>query len=585
MNRYCSHSQYNYYYYGLFIFIVVLSSLVLSYLIQRPVALLPVTVTTKSHHRDYCLHSYCDILTTSVRTGRRSSTGIRIHTDMSTRSTVMTSIDHDAVPPQGNHSTDGVMDDDDDNTTVRVSIELPMSSQIRMTDDPCVVLMKQLIQKHQQEYASNHPNDSTIYSLAQGIVYWEPPIACQTSIIEAFTTTNTPSTSKLHLYSPDEGLYELRQLLLNKIHNENQLTNHDVIVTSGANQAYMNCVMTLLSSSSSYAVIFAPYYFNHYMALQMTIGTDHILIGNLTSQSDKLPDIQWLREQFIIHNTETTIPHRRIDMVTITNPCNPTGIAYTKEQIQPFVDLCRQYRCYVVLDATYEYFVHDTGGDDAETQYRPDSTNSFSACFNNEEHLIHIFSLSKSYAMAGYRIGYLVLPRRNIGVDDNNAAVTPSTTLYDNVMKVQDTIAIAPSHIGQIAAIGALQYAGQGWVQSKVRTLRAGRTAIYDALKILQPNVIGGSGAMYYMAQLPSNQSDKSDDPDDVNTPANDVDIAERLIKQFGIAIIPGTFCGAPGWIRICYANLPPDECIIAAQRLEHGLQSVFRPISTPQNA
>ena len=75
---------------------------------------------------------------------------------------------------------------------------------------------------------------------------------------------------------------------------------------------------------------------------------------------------------------------------------------------------------------------------------------------------------------------------------------------------------------------------------------------------------------MYYMAQLPN----------DVNI-ANDIDVAERLIQQYGIAVIPGTFCGAPGWIRICYANLPPDQCTIAAQRLQHGLQSMFGTTST----
>jgi aspartate/methionine/tyrosine aminotransferase len=233
----------------------------------------------------------------------------------------------------------------------------------------------------------------------------------------------------------------------------------------------------------------------------------------------------------------------------------------------------------LVLDATYEYFVHD------DTNRHNDISNSFTACFNHEEHVIHIFSLSKSYGMAGYRIGYMVLPRssssnrvnRKFGNEECSSTVTSSSTLYDNVMKVQDTIAIAPSYIGQIAAIGALRNAGQLWVQSKVETLREGRMAIYHALQILQPNVIGGNGAMYYMAQLPYSTSIANNDNNVVNTAvASDIDVAERLIQQYGIAIIPGTFCGAPGWIRICYANLSPDQCQIAAQRLQYGLQSMF---------
>jgi hypothetical protein len=191
--------------------------------------------------------------------------------------------------------------DDSHNENVRssynqkeLSMDLRLSSNIVQTVDPCVVLMKQMIQKHQAEFEQTHrskdsgTNDTgdKIYSLAQGVVYWDPPDECRTSILNALTDDSpTVRPSKLHLYSPDEGLLELRQLITAKLQRENQLTNHDVIVTSGANQAYMNCVTTLLSSKDrSVAVLFAPYYFNHYMALQMTIGTDNILVGNLTQQ-------------------------------------------------------------------------------------------------------------------------------------------------------------------------------------------------------------------------------------------------------------------------------------------------------------
>ena len=492
------------------------------------------------------------------------------------RSFIATSVVHTPLSTTSRSSEMTFIDLNDDSTsgTSRQAASIPLSSRIQTTDDPCVVFMKQLIQQHQPEYARRHPeSDGQIYSLAQGVVYWTPPDVCQHAILKAFQD-HTP----LHGYSPDEGLRSLRQVLQTKIQNENGLTNHDIVVTCGANQAYMNCVLSVLSPLSSHAVIFAPYYFNHYMALQMTIGTEQILIGHLT-QPQGLPDLQWLRTQFELHNpkhTEAGTGGRRIDMVTMTNPCNPTGIAYTKEQIQPLVNLCREFQSVLVLDATYEYFVHT----DTTT------TNSFTACFNDDAHVIHIFSLSKSYAMAGYRIGYMVLPRpQNTNNCNNRDAVTPTTTttsstLYENVMKVQDTIAIAPSHIGQIAALAAVQQAGAAWVQGQVQTLSVGRTAIDQALQLLQPHVMGGSGAMYVMARLPND-----DDADNLkgthHTPANDIDVAERLIQHYGIAVIPGTFCGAPGWIRICYANLPPDVCVRAARRLELGLQSMFGPQRT----
>jgi aspartate/methionine/tyrosine aminotransferase len=67
---------------------------------------------------------------------------------------------------------------------------------------------------------------------------------------------------------------------------------------------------------------------------------------------------------------------------------------------------------------------------------------------------------------------------------------------------------------------------------------------------------------MYVMAKLPGLQDDQA--------------FARALVRDHGIAVIPGSFCGFPGWIRVCYANLPPDECIQAAGRLEKGIRSIL---------
>mmetsp|Transcript_33316 Transcript_33316/g.75365 ORF Transcript_33316/g.75365 Transcript_33316/m.75365 type:complete len:118 (+) Transcript_33316:1-354(+) len=107
-----------------------------------------------------------------------------------------------------------------------------------------------------------------------------------------------------------------------------------------------------------------------------------------------------------------------------------------------------------------------------------------------------------------------------------------------------------------MAALGALG-AGRGWVEDRVDTLREGRDAILDALSPLGETV-GGSGAMYVMARLPGGTDDR--------------DFASRLIERHGVAVIPGSFCGLPGWIRVCYSNLPPDLCKIAAGRLKGGI-------------
>uniref|UniRef100_A0A453E9S5 Aminotransferase class I/classII large domain-containing protein n=2 Tax=Aegilops tauschii subsp. strangulata TaxID=200361 RepID=A0A453E9S5_AEGTS len=110
-----------------------------------------------------------------------------------------------------------------------------------------------------------------VMSLAQGIVYWQPPEAALNKVKEIVWE---PATSK---YGADDGLPELREALLEKLRRENKLTKSSVMVTAGANQAFVNLVLTLCDAGDS-VVMFAPYYFNSFMSFQMTGVTD-ILVG------------------------------------------------------------------------------------------------------------------------------------------------------------------------------------------------------------------------------------------------------------------------------------------------------------------
>ena len=125
-------------------------------------------------------------------------------------------------------------------------------------------------------------------------------------------------------------------------------------------------------------------------------------------------------------------------------------------------------------------------------------------CFD-EEHVINIFSFSKGYSMAGFRVGYIAL---SSSCSNNDGATKGrGTVAYEEMLKVQDTIAICTSRISQMAALGALQ-AGRSWVYEQVATLDTGRTLILDAMKSME-KVIGGDGAMYVMGKLPDGTDDK----------------------------------------------------------------------------
>lgn len=101
------------------------------------------------------------------------------------------------------------------------------------------------------------------YSRLQGVTFWPPP---KEALTAAAALVSDPATSR---YGADDGLLELRQALVAKLAADNGIRGADVMVTAGANQAFTNVVLALCDAGDD-VVLFAPYYFNHMMALQMT---------------------------------------------------------------------------------------------------------------------------------------------------------------------------------------------------------------------------------------------------------------------------------------------------------------------------
>eukprot|EP00593_Proboscia_inermis_P013612 CAMPEP_0171323746 /NCGR_PEP_ID=MMETSP0816-20121228/115766_1 /TAXON_ID=420281 /ORGANISM="Proboscia inermis, Strain CCAP1064/1" /LENGTH=460 /DNA_ID=CAMNT_0011822531 /DNA_START=208 /DNA_END=1591 /DNA_ORIENTATION=- len=448
-------------------------------------------------------------------------------------------------------------------TNVNANGNLPLSKHILPTLDPCIILMKELISKHADKWQDR----GGIYSLAQGIVYWNPPSTVATTLT-ALLNSSTDEPSDLHTYGPADGLPELTSALTQKLKSENGITEAHVMVTAGANQAYANVVpetemengiteahvMVTAGANQAYAnvvltlldeetagVVFAPYYFNHVMALQMTAGVEGVITGPTVGG---IPDVEWLRGR-LHRNAINANSERAISMVTVVNPGNPTGVTIPLELMQRLADVCAEYSAWFVVDSTYEHFVHEPTKTTPNTNTNEGAAElAFEVPHGN--HVINIFSFSKAFSLAGYRVGYLTISK------------TQSVT-YQQLLKVQDTIPICVARMSQHAALAALS-AGRHWVQTNVDTLSPGRRAMQEALSNL-PTVVGGSGAMYLMGELPSG--------------VDDVIFAETLVEEYGVAVIPGSYCGLPGWIRVCYSNLEPEQCRLAARRLKDGIDAL----------
>ncbi|XP_031487853.1 aromatic aminotransferase ISS1 [Nymphaea colorata] len=354
-------------------------------------------------------------------------------------------------------------------------------------------------------------------SLAQGVVYWQPPDHALEKVKEVVWQ---PSTSQ---YGPDEGLPELREALTEKLRRENKLFNSSVMVTAGANQAFVNIVLTLCDPGD-YVVMFAPYYFNAYMSFQMT-GITNILVGPGNPKTLQ-PDADWL-EKTLLENKPTP------KLVTVVNPGNPSGTYIPEPLLKRISDICRQAGAWLVVDNTYEYFMYD---------------GLKHSCVEGD-HIVNLFSFSKAYGMMGWRVGYIAYPSSAEGFGAQ-------------LLKVQDNIPICASIISQRLALYSLE-AGSEWIATKVQTLVKRRNLLRDALSPLGEEAIkGGEGAIYLWAKLPDHLSD-------------DFSVVQWLARRHLVVVIPGSASGGPGRIRVSFGGLKEEDCETAAGRLKKGLEEL----------
>lgn len=374
------------------------------------------------------------------------------------------------------------------------------------TDMPIMVQIQELIR------GAKHA-----ISLAQGVVYWQPPKQALDKVKELVWE---PSISR---YGGDEGLPALREALLKKLRQENKITKSSVMVTAGANQAFVNLVLTLCDAGDS-VVMFAPYYFNAYMSFQMT-GVTNILVGPGHPKTLH-PDADWL-ERTLLETKPTP------KLVTVVNPGNPSGTYIPDPLLKRISDLCRDAGSWLVVDNTYEYFMYDG------RQH---------TCLEGN-HIVNVFSFSKSYGMMGWRVGYIAYPS---GVEG----------LATQLLKVQDNIPICASIISQHLALYSLEM-GPEWVTEQVKDLVKNREILLDALSPLGADAVkGGEGAIYLWAKLPKQYE-------------NDTKVVHWLAHRHGVVLIPGASSGCPGFLRISFGGLKEDDCKAAAERLKRGLEEL----------
>lgn len=358
------------------------------------------------------------------------------------------------------------------------------------------------------------PADKPLIDLCQAVPGYPPADALTAHLAEQ---VRAPDTAR---YTGIDGVPALCAALAKRTSGlyGAEVRANEVLITAGCNQAFAVAVMSLARAGDN-VILPAPWYFNHKMTLDM-LGIEARPLP-LREENGLVPDPAEA-ERLIDANT------RAIVLIT---PNNPTGAIAPPDSIAALYDLCERRGIRLLLDETYRDFP-DWGGKTPHALFgRPDWRKT----------LVHLYSFSKVYSLAGYRVG----------------AVIADAALLTHARKVMDCLAICAPNVGQKAALFGLENL-DGWVAEKRGDILARVNAFQTAME--------QSGTRYRIASIGAYFAY-------VRHPFGDRkahDVAEGLARDHNILCLPGSMFG-PGqdaYLRFAFANVDAAVMPEIARRL-----------------
>lgn len=357
-------------------------------------------------------------------------------------------------------------------------------------------------------------------SLGQGVVHYGPPAEARQGVERFFQDPEN------HKYKSESGLPTLVDAFQAKLKSENGVrmgTESRVVVTAGSNMGFLNAVFAIADPGDE-IILPVPYYFNHEMAVTMA-GCRPVLVptdGEYGLRPDAL---------------DAAITPRTKAILTVS-PNNPTGVVFSEASLRAVNELCRSRGIYHISDEAYEYFVYD-----GARHFSPGSIPG------SEGHTITLHTLSKTYGFASWRIGSLVVP----------------VHLNEAVKKAQETNVICPPVVSQFAALGALA-AGTGFREPKIAALARTRGVFLKEMEALRGlcDMSPSEGAIYLFLRL--------------HTDLHPMTVVERLIREHGVAAMPGTDFGLTDGccLRVSYGGLPQQAAADGVGRLVRGVKAIL---------
>jgi aspartate aminotransferase len=313
-------------------------------------------------------------------------------------------------------------------------------------------------------------------------------------------------------YTAVDGMPSLKQAIIAKFKNDNGLdyTPGQILVSCGGKQSFYNMAQALLNPGDE-VIIPAPYWVSYPDMVRLAEGEPVIIRAGVETNFKITPE-----------QLEAAItPKTRI--FVINSPSNPTGVAYSKAELAALGEVLKH--CPQVLIATDDMYEHILWS-------KEPFSNILNACPDLYERTIVLNGVSKVYAMTGWRIGYAGGP----------------ADLIKAMKKVQSQSTSNPASISQVAAQEALE-GDQSCIQPMIKAFKERHDYVVSALnKIDGVTCLPADGTFYVFPHV----QEVIDRLDGVN---DDIELAEHLLDEAGVALVPGSAFGAPGYVRISFAT------------------------------
>jgi aspartate aminotransferase len=306
-------------------------------------------------------------------------------------------------------------------------------------------------------------------------------------------------------YTPNAGIPELRQAIADKLAADNGLNYRagQIVVSNGAKHACYNAILATCQPGDE-VIIPAPYWVS-YPDMVRLVGAEPVIVP--TSERNA-----WKMRPEDFENAMTP----RTKMLIMNSPGNPTGSVYTREELEAIVNVAAEEDIYVLSDEIYEKLVYD------------DAKHVSIGSLSKEAYdlTITVNGFSKSYAMTGWRLGYLAAPE----------AVTRA------VDSIQSHTSSNPSSFSQYGALAALKGDQQPLADMR-EEFDMRRNYMFDRLsKISNVTAIKPQGAFYILVNISQ-------------LGLTSQNFADRLLSKANVAVVPGAAFGDDRTIRFSYAT------------------------------